>query len=89
MPVHVTPRSGRDEVGGWRGAELTVRVTVAPEGGKANTAVCVVIAKALGIAKSSVRVVRGTTSRHKLLRIDGVDEATLLSTFGEPDQPLF
>ncbi len=51
LAVHVTPRSGRDEVCGWRGTELAVRVTVAPEGGKANAAVCVVVAKALGIAE--------------------------------------
>jgi uncharacterized protein (TIGR00251 family) len=89
LAVHVTPRSGRDEVSGWRGAELAVRVTVAPEGGKANAAVCAVVAKALGIAKSSVRVVRGETARHKTLRIDGVDAEGLLEAFGEPDQPLF
>jgi uncharacterized protein (TIGR00251 family) len=89
LAVHVTPRSGRDEVSGWRGTELAVRVTVAPEGGKANAAVCVVVAKALGIAKSSVRVDRGETSRHKTLRIDGVDDAGLREAFGEPDQALF
>ena len=89
LAVHVTPRSGRDEVSGWRGAELSVRVTVAPEGGKANAAVCVVVARALGVPKSSVRVVRGDTARHKILRIDGVDDSALRDAFGEPDQPLF
>jgi len=89
LAVHVTPRSGRDEVGGWRGAELAVRVTVAPEGGKANAAVCVTVARALGVAKSSVRVLRGDTSRHKVLRIDGVDAADVRAAFGEPDQALF
>jgi len=89
LAVHVTPRSGRDGVSGWRGAELSVRVTVAPEGGKANAAVCVVVAKALGVPKSSVRVVRGDTARHKILRIDGVDDSALRDALGEPDQPLF
>ncbi len=36
LAVHVTPKSGRDEVVGWRGSELAVRVTAPPEGGKAN-----------------------------------------------------
>jgi len=89
LAVHVTPRSGRDEISGWRGAELSVRVTVAPEGGKANAAVCVVVAKALSVPKSSVRVVRGESARHKILRIDSVDGAALRQTFGEPDEPLF
>ena len=89
LAVHVTPRSGRDEISGWRGPELSVRVTVAPEGGKANAAVCEAVAKALGVPKSSVRVVRGDTARHKILRIDGVDGSALHDAFGEPDQPLF
>ena len=89
LAVHVTPRSGRDEISGWRGAELSVRVSAAPEGGKANAAVSVVVAKALGVAKSSVRVVRGETSRHKTLRIDSVDDAAVRQAFGEPNEPLF
>ena len=89
IAVHVTPRSGRDEISGWRGSELSVRVTVAPEGGKANAAVCVLVAKALGVAKSSVSVVRGDSARHKVLRIDGVDPAELQAAFGEPEQQLF
>jgi uncharacterized protein (TIGR00251 family) len=89
LAVHVTPRSGRDEVVGWRGAELCVRVTVAPEGGKANSAVCVVIAKALHVPKSSIRVVRGGAARHKILRIDNVDDAAVHDAFGEPDESLF
>jgi uncharacterized protein (TIGR00251 family) len=89
LAIHVTPRSGRDEIVGWRGAELSVRVTVAPEGGKANAAVCVVVAKALHVPKSSIRVLRGETARHKLLRIDNVDDAAVREAFGEPDESLF
>jgi uncharacterized protein (TIGR00251 family) len=89
LAIHVTPRSGRDEIAGWRGAELCVRVTVAPEGGKANAAACVVVAKALGVPKSSVRVVRGDSARHKILRIDRVDDAALRDAFGPPNASLF
>lgn len=89
LAVHVTPKSGRDEVVGWRGGELSVRVTVAPEGGKANSAVCAVLARELGLAKSAVRVVRGETARHKLLEIDGVGEPEVRAVFGEPDPGLF
>ncbi|NTU71747.1 MAG: DUF167 domain-containing protein [Coriobacteriia bacterium] len=89
LAVHVTPKSGRDEVIGWRGGELAVRVTVAPEGGKANAAVCKVISAALGVPKSSVRVARGDTSRHKSLAIDGVSAEAVRDAFGEPDEALF
>lgn len=74
LSVVVTPKSGRDEVVGWKDSELHVRVTAAPEGGKANAAVCKVVAKALGVPKSAVRVVRGDASRHKSLEIEGMDE---------------
>jgi uncharacterized protein YggU (UPF0235/DUF167 family) len=89
LAVHVTPRGGRDEVVGWRGTELSVRVAVAPEGGKANAAACVLIAEVLGVPKSSVRVVRGHTARHKLLHIEGVGDSAVRTAFGEPDQALF
>jgi uncharacterized protein len=89
LAIHATPKSGRDEVVGWRGSELSVRVTAAPEGGKANTAVCKVIAHTLGVPKTAVRVVRGEVSRHKIVEIDGVDADAVEVAFGHPDAPLF
>lgn len=85
LAVHVTPRAGRDEVVGWHGGELSVRVTAPPEGGKANTAVCVLLADSLRIAKGGVRVVRGQTGRHKQVEIDGVGEDQVRAAFGDPD----
>ena len=88
LAVHVTPRAARDEVVGWRGSELAVRVTAVPEGGKANEAVCRTIADSLGVPKSAVRVVRGQTGRHKSLEVD-VGASVLEGTFGLPDESLF
>ncbi len=89
IAVYVTPKSGRDEVAGWRGGELSVRVTVPPEGGKANSAVCKVVSKALGLPKSAVKVARGQSSRHKQIEIEGVSSVELREVFGEPDERLF
>ena len=50
--------------------QLKIRVTVVPEDGKANKAVIALLAKALGVSKSSVTIVRGETARDKLVRID-------------------
>ncbi len=88
IAVHVTPKSGRDEVAGWRGGELSLRVTVAPEGGKANAAVCALVARELGIPKSAVTVVRGQSARHKQLEVDGVGASEVAAAFGEPEQGL-
>lgn len=89
IAVHATPKSGRDEVCGWRGDELCVRVTAAPEDGKANAAVCEVLAKSLGVPKSAVKVVRGGTSRHKSVEVEGVGEAEVAAMVGEPEERLF
>lgn len=89
LAIHVTPKAGKDEVVGWRGEELQVRVTAPPEGGKANQAVCRLISRALGVPKSSVRVVRGEASRHKAVEVSDVDPIALERAFGAPPDQLF
>ena len=49
-------------------------VTAPPEGGKANEAVVAVLAKALGVAKGRVTIVRGHRGRNKMVSIDGLSE---------------
>lgn len=75
LAVHVTPRSGRDEVIGVRadaaGAdEVCVRVTAPPEKGKANKAVCRTVADALAVPKKAVSLAGGATARRKLLAVE-------------------
>ncbi len=53
---------------------VQVRVKAAPEGGKANAGVCVAIAKAIGVSKSSVSIYRGDTARTKLVAIDAPED---------------
>jgi uncharacterized protein (TIGR00251 family) len=87
VAVVVSPRSSRDEVAGWKGDELLVRVSAPPQGGKANAAVCRAIADALDVPKSAVRVVRGHAARHKSVEID-VDASRLTAAFGPRDSHL-
>ncbi len=68
---------------------MSVKVTAPPEGGKANTAVCKVLGKSLGVPKSSIHVVRGQTARHKQVEVDGVDQGKIYETFGQPEDSLF
>ncbi len=60
------------------GLRLRVGVTDAPEDGRANHAVCALIAKSLGVAISQVTVTQGATSRQKTLRVLG-EPQTLVS----------
>ena len=48
---------------------LTVKVRAKPQDGAANSAVIALVARALGIAPSRIAMLRGATSRNKLLRI--------------------
>jgi hypothetical protein len=89
IALHVTPKAGRDEVVGWRGSELQVHVRAAPESGKASGAACRVIASALGVPPTSVRVLRGHVSRHKQVEVDGVDGGAVRAVFGEWPEALW
>lgn len=54
---------------------LIVRVSAPPLDGRANSAVCRVLAEALGVRPSSVSIVRGQRSRDKVVAAEGVDQA--------------
>src|SRR5262249_50823544 len=69
LPVRVQPRAPRDEVVGWQGSALRVRVTAAPEAGDANRAVVRLLADVFGVPRWSVALVRGASSRDKLFRV--------------------
>jgi len=57
---------------GERGDKLLVRVRAPPVDGRANAAVCRMIAKRVGVGVRSVTIVRGASSRDKLVRVDGL-----------------
>lgn len=73
LQIRVRPRARVNKVEVSDQGEVRVYVTAAPEGGRANKAVLAAIAGAVGVPKSSVAIVRGKTSRDKLLEIDGVE----------------
>ncbi len=75
--VRLRPRGGRNELIGMRDGVLQARVTAPPLDGKANRALCRLIAKRLGVAPSRVSVARGEKSRDKLVRVEGFDSVAL------------
>lgn len=77
--LKVVPKASRDRVVGWVGDRLKVQVTAAPERGKANEAVIEVLADALGVPRSKVRILAGETSPLKTVEVDG--DESLLSKF--------
>jgi uncharacterized protein len=82
--VRLQPRARRDEVVGEREGAVLIRVTAPPVDGKANDALCRLIAKRAGVAPSRVRVTRGHTARDKTVEIEGIEPAQLRAALGLP-----
>lgn len=85
LPVKVVPGSRREEIVGWLGERLKVKVAAPPEDGRANEAVCRLIAKKLGVGGREVAVVSGHARPEKTLRIEGVAPEALASRLGLAD----
>ena len=75
ITVRVTPRASRDEVTGWSGDQLLVRLRAAPVEGQANAALRRLLARRLGVRLADIEIVAGTTLPTKRLRISGVSDA--------------
>jgi uncharacterized protein YggU (UPF0235/DUF167 family) len=90
LHVKLTPRAEADRIEGWsRDPEgrsvLAVRVRARPVEGEANAALETLLAKALGVRRSAVQVVRGGQSRVKAVEIEGAGAADLERAFGAPN----
>ncbi|WP_102224312.1 DUF167 domain-containing protein [Acidimangrovimonas sediminis] len=70
IAVRVTPRAARNAVTPAEDGVLRIAVTAVPEGGKANAEVVKLLAKALGVAKTRLTLLRGASGRDKLFRLD-------------------
>ena len=66
--IRVTPHSKQNKVVENDGV-LRVYTNAAPEKGKANAAVIELLAKHFGVAKSQIKIVRGDTTRDKVIEI--------------------
>lgn len=78
--VKVVPASRRDQIVGVLGDRLKVKVSAPPEGGRANRAVCALLAGALGARGGEV--VGGQTSAEKTVRLAGVSVAAAHAALG-------
>ncbi len=77
--IKVVPGASRDEIAGVMDDRLKVRVSAAPEAGKANLATCRLLAERLGIRAKRIAVTSGLTSRQKIVRIRGATLAAVVS----------
>ncbi|MEW6539631.1 MAG: DUF167 domain-containing protein [Pseudomonadota bacterium] len=84
LPIRLQPGAAADRIDGWTSdAEgrpvLKVRVRARPIEGEANDALIRLLAKSLGVPKSSISVGRGGQSRSKMIVVQGLDDEELRS----------
>lgn len=75
LQVRVQPRSGSDALAALRDGVLIVRVTAPPLDGRANDAVCRLLAGVLGVRASALTILRGERGRDKVIAIDGIEQS--------------
>lgn len=72
LAVRVQPRASRSELAEPVGHELKVRVAAPPVDSAANDELLRFLAQQLGCPRHQLRLVRGRSSRHKLIAINGL-----------------
>lgn len=75
LRLKVTPNASRSQVVGLLGDALKVKVAAPPEDGKANQAVCRLIAQVLGVADRLVEVIAGHSQSRKQVLVRGISLA--------------
>jgi uncharacterized protein (TIGR00251 family) len=81
ITVKVVPGSSRDQIVGWLGDALKIKVTAPPEKGKANEAVVELLSMTLGISTDDIEVVSGHSSPSKIIAINGMDDGAIKAAF--------
>ncbi len=82
LAVKVQPRAARNEIAGPLGGELRIRVTAPPVDAAANDALLRLLAERLGCPRGQVELVRGHTSRHKVIKLHGLAPEAVAAKLG-------
>ncbi len=82
LALKVQPRASANQVVDAGGAELRVKITAPPVDSAANEALIRFLADTLGCARGNVELLRGNTSRHKVVRIHGLDPEVVAVALG-------
>jgi uncharacterized protein (TIGR00251 family) len=78
LTVRVTPNAGRNEIIAFSGGVLQVRIAAPPVKGKANKELTDFLSKTLGVRKSSISIIKGQTSRNKVIAIEGMNREDII-----------
>ena len=74
ISVRVQPGARQDQVAGYSGGVLRVKVAAPPIEGKANEGLLLYMARLLGIRPGQLVILKGARARNKLLRVEGLEQ---------------
>jgi uncharacterized protein len=77
LELRVVPRAAQPGISGRYGTGWKIRVAAPPESGRANAAVCSLLAEAAGLAPRDVSIVSGRAARDKVVALSGIAAAEL------------
>jgi uncharacterized protein (TIGR00251 family) len=84
LEVSIAPKSSRDAVLGEHGGRLKIALTAPPVDGKANEALIAFLASALGVPKRNITILRGQSSRQKVVEVMGVSSIQAVQALQAP-----
>lgn len=76
--LRVHPNASKSELTGFTGGVLEVRVAAPPVKGKANKELIALLSQTLGVSQSHLAIIKGHTSRIKVVAIDGMNQAEVM-----------
>ena len=78
LSLRVRPNAARNEVVGFTDGVLEVRIAAPPVKGKANQELIAFLSQTLGVSKSRLTIIKGQTSRHKVIAIAGLSQDEII-----------
>ncbi|OGN88046.1 MAG: hypothetical protein A2158_03180 [Chloroflexi bacterium RBG_13_46_14] len=84
LTIRVHPGASKNMITGYTDGVLNIKITTRPEKGKANESLVKYLSNILGIPKSNITIQKGTTSRNKLVMIQGIGTSDAISLLVSP-----
>ena len=78
LSLRVRPNAAHNEVVGFTDGVLEVRIAAPPVKGKANQELIAFLSQVLGVSKSRLNIIKGQTSRHKVIAIAGLSQDEII-----------
>jgi uncharacterized protein (TIGR00251 family) len=82
LEIKVQPRSAKNEIAGEQAGALKIKLTAAPVDGEANQALIKFLSDVFKVPKKNIMLLKGETSRHKLIEIKGISKELMLQKIG-------